>query len=247
MSIAVRETNGVAVLTLDRPPANALELGLLAQLLETVDAITAAPPRALVIAGRDPFFSAGVDLKAVTAYGPDEYREMVAGINAMVLGIYGLACPVIGAITGHAIAGGLVLAVCTDVRVASTAGRYGLTEIKVGISFPQAALGVMRAELPPHAARVLALASQLVDAAECHRLGVFDDIVEPEAVLPRAMEIAHEMAAFSTEIYARTKLDLRRDALDGLRAAAAADPLLGSGFLADAAYRDRARGELGIT
>jgi enoyl-CoA hydratase/carnithine racemase len=82
---------------------------------------------------------------------------MVAAINAMAIGAYGLGCPVVGAITGRAIAGGLVLAPCTDMRVASTAGRYGLTEAKVGVAYPQAAIAVMRAELAPHAARALAL------------------------------------------------------------------------------------------
>lgn len=234
------------MLTLDRPPANALEVGLLHELVEAVETLTAAPPTALVITGRDPFFSAGVDLKAVIDYGPDEYRDMVTSVNAMVLGIYGLPCPVIGAITGHAIAGGLILAVCTDVRVASATGRYGLTEIKVGISYPQAALGVVRAELPPHAARLLTLGSQLADADECHRLGVFDEIVEPDAVLPRALEIAHEMAAFSPEMYARAKIDLRRATLEALRSAAASDPLLASGWLADPTYREQARARLGM-
>jgi enoyl-CoA hydratase len=157
MSISLSESGGVAVLTLDRPPANALDVGLLGALVGAVEELAAAPPAALLIAGRDGFFSAGVDLKAIAGYGPGERREMVAGINAMALGIYGLPCPVVGAITGHAIAGGLVLALCTDVRVASTAGRYGLTEVKVGVAYPQAAIGVIRAELSPHAARVLAL------------------------------------------------------------------------------------------
>jgi enoyl-CoA hydratase len=248
VSISVSETSGgVAVLTLDRPPANALEIGVLGELLEAVDKLTAAPPRALVITGHDPFFSAGVDLKAVVDYGPDEYSQMVTSVNAMSLGIYGLPCPVIGAITGHAIAGGLILAVCTDVRIASAAGRYGLTEIKVGISYPQAALGVVRAELPPHAARLLVLGNELIDANESHRLGVFDEIVEPDAVLPRALEIAREMATFSPEMYARVKLDLRRGTLDALQAAAASDPLLVSGWLADPTYRAQARTQLGMT
>jgi enoyl-CoA hydratase len=151
---------------------------------------------------------------------------MVEGINAMALGVYGLACPVIGAITGHAIAGGLVLALCTDLRVASSAGRYGLTEIKVGVPYPQAAIGVVRAELAPHAARMLSFSNRLVDAAECRRLGVFDEVVEPAAVLPRALELARELAGFHAEAYARTKRDLRHATLEALRAAAAEDPLL---------------------
>jgi enoyl-CoA hydratase len=151
---------------------------------------------------------------------------MVEGINAMALGVYGLTCPVIGAITGHAIAGGLVLALCTDLRVASSEGRYGLTEIKVGVPYPQAAIGVVRAELAPHAARMLSFSNELIDADECRRLGVFDEVVEPAAVLPRALELARELAGFQAETYARTKRDLRHATLEALRVAAAEDPLL---------------------
>jgi enoyl-CoA hydratase/carnithine racemase len=137
-----------------------------------------------VLTGREGCFSAGADLSAVPSYGPEQQRQMVVGISAMALGVYGLPFPVVGAITGHAIAGGLVLALCADLRVASSAGRYGLTEIKVGVPYPQAAIGVIRAELAPHAARLLAFGNQLVDAAECLRLGVFDEIVEPRACSP---------------------------------------------------------------
>ena len=151
---------------------------------------------------------------------------MVAAINAMALGAYELPCPVVGAITGHAVAGGLVLALCTDLRVASSAGRYGLTEVKVGIGYPQAAIGVVRAELSPSTARRLALGSDLVGAGECLRLGVFDEVVEPDDVLPRALELAAGLAAFPAEIYGRTKRELRTSVAAGLRAAAAEDPLL---------------------
>jgi len=121
----------VTLLKVDRPPANAMDVELLRSLVVAVEQIAAAAPRAPVLAGRKGFFSAGVDLKAVPGYGPDEHREMVAGVNAMALGVYGLPCPVVGAITGHAVATGMVLALGTGMRVASQAGRYGLTEIKV--------------------------------------------------------------------------------------------------------------------
>src|SRR5690349_15689347 len=113
---------------------------LLAELVNALDQLAAQPPRAIVLAGRAGFFSAGVDLKAVPGYGPAEQRQMVEGINRMATATYGMPCPVVGAITGHAIAGGLVFALCCDVRIASTAGRYGLTEIKVGVPYPQAAI-----------------------------------------------------------------------------------------------------------
>ena len=218
--------NGVAVLSADRPPANALDLALLEEIVAAVQPFANDPPRAIVLAGRPGFFSAGGDLKLAPTYEPEDRRRMVSAINAMALGVYELPCPVVGAITGHAVAGGLVLALCTDLRVASSAGRYGLTEVKVGIGYPQAAIGVVRAELAPHAARRLALGSELLGASECLHLGVFDELAEPDDVLPRALELATSLAAFPREIYARTKRELRAATATRLRAAAAEDPLL---------------------
>jgi enoyl-CoA hydratase len=217
---------GILVLAIDRPPANAMDLGLLREIVAAVARVAGEGPRALVLAGRPRCFSAGADLKAVPGYGPDEQREMVTLINAMALGGYELPFPVVGAITGHAIAGGMVLALCADIRVASAAGRYGLTEVQVGVPYPQAAIGVVRAELSPQAARLLALGSELTDARECERLGVFDEVLDGEDVLSRSLHLAERLAKLPPEVYARTKRDLRGPALEQMRAAVEDDPLL---------------------
>lgn len=217
---------GVALLKVDRPPANAMDVTLLEAIVKAVHGLVADPPSALVIAGRDGFFSAGADLKLVPNYGPDEQRAMVHGINDMALGVYALPCPVVAAVTGHAIAGGLVLALAADLRIASTEGRYGLTEVKVGVPYPQAAIGVVAAELAPQAKRILAFGNELHSAEECLRLGVFDEVVEPDSVIPRAIEWAAQLARMPARVYARTKRDLRGAAIDAMRAAVATDPLL---------------------
>jgi enoyl-CoA hydratase len=225
--ISTRELgDGVTVLTVDRPPANAMDLELLDEIVAAVQPFSRNPPGALVLAGRPGFFSAGVDLKLAPTYGPEDRHRMVAAINAMALGVYALPCPVVGAITGHAVAGGLVLALCTDVRVASSDGRYGLTEVAVGIGYPQAAIGVVAAELAPHAARILALGGELWSAGECLQLGVFDELAEPDDVLGRALALATSLAAFPPDVYRRTKHDLRAATAARLHAAASADPLL---------------------
>jgi enoyl-CoA hydratase len=221
-----RVDDGIVTVVADRPPANAMDVGLLDDLVRAIEEVAADPPAAVVLAGRPGFFSAGADLKAVPSYGPDEQRAMVEGINRMALGVYALPCPVVGAITGHAIAGGLVLALCTDLRVASSEGSYGLTEVRVGVPYPQAAIGVVEAELPAPAARLLAFGNALHDAQTCLRLGVFDEVVAPDGVLPRALEIAGELAAMPGEVYGRTKRDLRGATIERLRAAASDDPLL---------------------
>ena len=225
--VSVRDDGaGVVTLTVDRPPANAMDLALLDEIVAAVQPLAADPPRALVLAGRDGCFSAGADLKAVPGYGPSQQREMVELINAMALGVYELEFPVVGAITGHAIAGGLVLALCTDIRIASGAGRYGLTEVKVGVPYPQAALGVVHAELSPQAVRVLALGSELTDGRECERLGLFDEVLDADEVIARSLHVAARLAALPPEVYARTKRDLRAPVLAQIRAAVEHDPLL---------------------
>jgi enoyl-CoA hydratase len=224
--LTLADRDGIAVLSADRPPANAMDVELLDEIVAAVEGLAADLPAALVLAGRPGFFSAGLDLKAVPTYGPPEQRRLVDGINRMALGVYGLPCPVVCAITGHAIAGGFVLAVCGDHRVASIEGRYGLTEVKVGVPYPQGAIGVVRAELPAPAARLLVLGNRLVDAHECVRLGAFDEALEPDAVVDRSLEVARELAELPAEVYARTKAELRADTLAELRAAAEADPLL---------------------
>jgi enoyl-CoA hydratase len=220
--------DGLAVLEINRPPANAMSLELLDEIVAALAEVDRDPPAALVLSGREGFFSAGVDLKEVPNYGPEEQRRSVTAINDMALSAYALPCPVVGAITGHAIAGGLVLALCTDIRIAAAAGKYGLTEVKVGVPYPKAAIGVVRAELAPHAARALTLGNQLVDGVEGVRLGVFDEAIDAQAVLPRALEVAQSLAGFPAEGYARTKHELRAAVIERLRREAAEDPLLAS-------------------
>ena len=228
------DTSGaVAVMTIDRPPANAMNVDLLDDLGAALARVADAAPAALVLAGREGVFSAGADLKEVPGYGEAEQRRMVSGLNNMGLSTYGLPFPVVAAVTGHAIAGGLVLALCSDHRVASSSGRYGLTEVKVGVPYPEAAIGVVRAELPPPAARQLALGSRLTGAEECRDLGVFDEVLPGDRVLQRALEVAGELAALPADVYAATKRGLRERVLAEMAAAAEVDPLLRSWVAAD--------------
>lgn len=132
----------------------------------------------------------------------------------------------VAGLEGLAAEAGLVLALCADLRIASLQERYGLTEIKVGVPYPQAAIGVVRAELSTPAARKLVLSNQLIDGPEALRLRLFDEAVDPGAVLPRALELATEMAAFPADVYAPTKAELRSRSLNAIKTAVESEPLL---------------------
>jgi enoyl-CoA hydratase len=210
MGTALRITRdrGVVLLQIDRPPANAIELGCLREMEAALAAIERdAEARALVLTGTGACFSAGLDLKVVPTYGPDEQRETVLGIDRALARLYGLPIPTVAALNGHAVAGGLVFALACDPRIgARGAHRIGLTEARAGIPFPAVAMAIVRAELAPAAARRLTLAARNYGPEQALADGVLDELVEPEALRAGAGR----------------RTGARRDAARGLRAHQAA-------------------------
>jgi len=215
MSIfSIRADEDVAVVTIDRPPANAMDPSFIASGLEALGRLGDALPDAVVLTGTDQFFSAGADLRAVPALTPAEQAEMARTINALFAGWFSLGCPVVTAVNGHAVAGGLVLALCGDARVGPATGRFGLTEVAAGIPFPSAAMAVVRSELTMPVLRRLTLRAELVDASTALELGIFDETVTDDAVVARAIELAREMGALPSTAYGVVKAQLRTAALE---------------------------------
>ena len=153
--IHIGHEDGIATLRLARKPANALDIGF----LEEIDAALAdldgnADWRTLIVTGTDGVFSAGVDLKKLPALDDTGQTRIVRALNSLYTRLYGLTRPTVAAVNGHAIAGGLVLALACDYRVATDqAAKFGLTEVQVGVAFPISALEIARLELAPHIQR----------------------------------------------------------------------------------------------
>ncbi|HZO58094.1 MAG TPA: enoyl-CoA hydratase/isomerase family protein [Solirubrobacterales bacterium] len=212
--VTVEPRGNVAVVRIDRPPANAMNPALLEEVIGVREELEAD---AVVLTGRDGFFSAGLDLNLVPTLDPAGQAEMIMAINRMVAAWYGFDRPVVGAVNGHAIAGGIVLAMCADYRVGSTQGKLGLTEARVGVPYPANALAVVTAELSPPAARYLVLRAHLVDPPEALALGLVDELAEPAEVLERALAMAAELGDMPSDAYATVKRQLRGPALAAMR------------------------------
>src|SRR5215211_3044369 len=132
-----REHDGdVLVVRMNRPPANAMSPDLLAEGARLAGELESDPPAAVVVTGSGDFFSGGVDLKLAPTLSSDEQAGMVGGINDLFLSWYGFPRPVVAAVNGHAVAGGLILALCADYRVGSSEATYGVTELRVGAPYP---------------------------------------------------------------------------------------------------------------
>jgi enoyl-CoA hydratase/carnithine racemase len=210
--IAIDDHDGVAVVTLARPPANALDPTLVADLLAALEQLNRERPAAVVLAGSGGFFSGGADLRVVPALSEEEQAQMVRDVNKLFSRWHEFPRPLVSAVNGHAVAGGLVLALCGDYRVASSSARFGLTEAKVGIPFPSAAIGVVQAELPPPIVRRLVLGAELIDSSTALAWDVVDEVVAEEAVLARSLEIAHERSRLPPNTYELIKRRVRAGA-----------------------------------
>jgi enoyl-CoA hydratase len=209
--IALEDRDGIALVRIDRAPANAMDPELLAEGIAVAERLEAAPPRAVVLTGRDGFFSAGLDLKAVPTLGPDERERMMTAVNSLFRAWYGLPAAVVCAVNGHAIAGGMILALCGDYRVGGGTGRIGLTELSVGVPYPEMAMRVVRAELTPAVARRLVLGSELLDLATGVELGFLDEWADEP--VSRALEVAERYAAHPAPGYGAIKRHLRAPVL----------------------------------
>jgi enoyl-CoA hydratase len=211
--LELTEHGGTTVVRMNRPPANALDPSFIDAHLETIAALRASAPASVVLTGTDAFFSGGADLKAVPALEPAEQARMARVSNELFAAWYGVPFPLVAAVNGHAVAGGLVIALAGDHRVCGTMGRFGLTEVKVGIPYPPSAMAVVQAELTPSIARRLVLRGELFDARAMLDLGVFDEIVADDRVFERALDVAAELATLPSRTYGIIKRSLRREAL----------------------------------
>jgi enoyl-CoA hydratase len=235
--VRLESDDGIALVRMDRPPANALDPVLGAELIETADELRGSAHRAIVLTGIDGFFSAGLDLKIVPSLGVEEQSRLIMGVNRMVSAWYSLPQPVVVAVSGHAIAGGLILALCGDHRIGATVGKLGLTEVRAGIPYPAAAVALVRAELPPPAARALVLRGELFDPPAALELGLLDELAETGALMRRALEVADELGGLPTDTYARVKRQLRGDLIAEFERIVAEndDPLVSSWLSAETA------------
>jgi enoyl-CoA hydratase/carnithine racemase len=187
------ETEGaVAVIRLDRPPMNTLNTRVQGELAEAAAHVTAdAAVRAAVIYGGEKVFAAGADIKEMAEAG---YVRMAADsrrLQASLTAIAKIPKPVIAAVTGYALGGGLELALCADFRVAGASTKLGQPEIMLGI-IPGAG-GTQR--LPrlvgPARAKDIVFTGRFVAAQEALQIGLVDEVAPDDEVFARA----HEMAA----------------------------------------------------
>lgn len=203
--------DGHLVLQLAHGRANALDLELLEALIEAVAEFEASDAPACILTGTKGFFSAGVDLKRL-AEGGDAYLDrFLPALDQAFTSLFFSSRPIIGACTGHAIAGGCLLLSCCDVRIGVRGkGRIGVPELAVGVPFPSLALEIVRFVVPPHRLQEVVYGAAAYDVDSALERGLVDELVEPDELDARAAAWAAKLAAIPHESFAWTKTLVRR-------------------------------------
>lgn len=181
---------GIARITIDRGPVNALDSAAIAELSATFRMLAAEPPaRGVLITGAGNTFCAGVDVSAFAALDHPARIELARAITAMMAAMFTIPCPVVALVNGHALGGGMILALGADWRIAvdDQHVKIGLLEAKAGVPFPSGPMAILRHLLPGNLVRQWTLSSKILTPAEMLAHAVVDELCPANQILEKGL------------------------------------------------------------
>lgn len=207
-TIVVTETDGVRTITLNRPERrNAMTPEMQDELLTAIEEAASGSCRVVVFAGAGEAFCAGLDLTALQRMNDKsdaEHRADAERVARLFRTLYELPKPTIAAVDGAAVAGGTGLATICDFTLAVPAARFGYTEVRIGF-VPALVSAFLTLQIGEKRARDLLLTGRLFSAEEAHRVGLVNEVVQPENLQARVLELAAALIHNSPTSMAATK------------------------------------------
>ena len=201
---------GVAILTLAHGKANTMDIELCQAVIDQFDELRSSAAQAVVLTEQSSIFSAGVDLVRTSDGGSTYIRKFLPVLNAMFEVVFHFPKPVVAAINGHAIAGGCVLACCTDRRLMTCdSGRIGVTELLVGLPFPALAFEVMRCVTAARYFPRAIYGGETYSPEGGAERGWVDEVVSPADLIARAVASAQTLATLPATTFAMTKRQMQ--------------------------------------
>ena len=187
---------GVFVLTLNAPKVNALSTAMLSRIHYLATDLTILNARAVVITGGDRLFAAGADISEFG--GPEDAARIGASFHASLNAVAALPCFTIAAVSGFALGGGCELAMACDYRIASTKAVFGQPEILLGIIPGGGGTQRLPRLVGASRAKEIMITGRQVKADEALNIGLANEVVEPDALMARALELANSVASGAT-------------------------------------------------
>jgi enoyl-CoA hydratase/carnithine racemase len=191
-SLRVEVADHIATVTIDRPPVNALNMGVLEEIVQVFGGLGDQPGvRVAILTGNGKYFSVGRDLKSSGTEPVERRFAMIADAN---VAIHRCPVPVIAAVNGMALGGGFSLVLNCDLIIASNASSFGWPEIEHGLS---GGMAWSRRALNPYQARKLYFTGERLSAEGLLAKGIADSVVAPADLAPAARALASVLAAKS--------------------------------------------------
>ena len=187
---------GVFVLTLNAPKVNALSTAMLSRIHYMATDLTLLNASAVVITGGDRLFAAGADISEFG--GPSEAKTIGAAFHAALNAVAALPCFTIAAVSGFALGGGCELSMACDYRIASTKAVFGQPEILLGIIPGGGGTQRLPRLVGASRAKEIMATGRQVKAEEALAIGLANEVVEPDALMTRALELASTIASGAT-------------------------------------------------
>ena len=206
--IRLEYRDNVAISNLNSDPTNAIDLQLVNQLADNLRKVRDDPDvRGLVLGSvSEKFFSIGFDIPQLFELTKRDFRIFYQAFNRVCMDLYTLPKPTIAAITGHAIAAGCILALCCDYRFIAEGRRLmGVNEIKLGVPVPYPADCILRQIVGTRNAREIMGTGEFYPPEELVRMGMVDEVLSLEEVLPGSIEKAKLLGALPHEAYGMVK------------------------------------------
>ncbi|MGD8378571.1 MAG: enoyl-CoA hydratase/isomerase family protein [Gammaproteobacteria bacterium] len=202
----------IVELRLDRPPVNAINADLLEALNRGLDDAARAEARALVISGQPGMFSAGLDVPGLLRLSRPEMLAFWEQFFGSMGRLAASPVPVAAAITGHSPAGGAVLALFCDYRIAARGEfRIGLNEVQVGLPVPEPVFHAMARTVGRAQAERLCVRGLLIEPDEARDIGLVHELRPAEEVVARAVAWCDECLSLPQKALATTRRLARAD------------------------------------
>lgn len=188
--------DNVGFITINNPPMNALCKEVMDGLNQCLSKIEKdGTLRAVVITGEGRAFVAGADIKEFPRWTPDVAEELTSKGHRIFNRIEALYCPVIAAVNGYALGGGLELALVCDIRIASEKAKFGLPEVTLGIIPGYGGTQRLSRTIGVGKARMMTYTGEIIGAGEALEIKLVEDVVEAESLMEAARGLARKIAA----------------------------------------------------
>lgn len=203
--------NGVLECRLMHPPVNAMQTEFCRELADHFENWEQDPQvTAVIVRGNERIFSAGVDLKRLVGEPPEYVDEFFPELTRLFRTAFLFPKPLVTAISGHALAGGCVLASCGDYRLLVPEARIGMPELRVGLALPTEGLEIFRFAVAPQFFSRVVTSGVWFSGERALQAGLADELVGETDIGLRAAQRAAEYGAIPPEVFQMTKLQIRR-------------------------------------